>query len=116
MSNYFLEHKSLTKLNFELLLPNTSKGHIQGDEADKDSLWTLYSKTERKISKTETKILTHASGFSEEQSFEKSDDEERNQPTTESKFRESWQKKRPTKLDRNKKVTEKHTCHLPQRK
>ena len=39
-----------------------------------------------KISKTETKILTHASGFIEDQSLEKSDDEERNQPTTESKF------------------------------
>ena len=61
-----------------------------------------------KISKTETKILTHASGFIEKQSLEKSDDEERNQPTTESNFRESWQKKRPTKRERNKKVTEKH--------
>ena len=81
MSNYFFEQKSLTKLNFELLLPNTSKGHIQEDETYKE--------------------------------MKKSDDEERTKPTTKSKFREPWQRKRPTKRDRNKKVAEKHTCHLP---
>ena len=81
MSNYFFEQKSLIKLNFELLLPNTSKGHIQEDETYKE--------------------------------MKKSDDEERNKPTTKSKFREPWQRKRPTKRDRNKKVAEKHTCHLP---
>ena len=62
-----------------------------------------YSKTERKISKTETKILTHASGFSEEQSLEKSDDEERNQPTTESKFRNHGRKNALQNLTETKK-------------
>ena len=70
-----------------------------------------YSKTERKISKRETKILTHALGLSEEQSSYKSDDEECSQPFTESKFEESWQEKRLRK-----RKTETHACHLPQRK
>ena len=59
------------------------------------------SKTERKISKKETKVLTHALGLSKEQSSDKSDDEERNQPTTECKFEESWQEKPPTKRKRD---------------
>ena len=52
-------------------------------------------------SKTETKTLTHALGLNEEQSSDKSNDEERNQPTAESKFEESWQEKRPTKRKRD---------------
>ena len=40
-------------------------------------------------------------GLSEKQSAHKSDDEEPNQPTTESKFDESWQGKRPTKRKRD---------------
>ena len=60
-----------------------------------------YLKTERKISRKETKILTHALGLSERQSSDKSDGKERNQPTTESKFEESWQEKRPTKRKRD---------------
>ena len=60
-----------------------------------------YSKTERKISKKETKILTHVSGLREEQSSDKSDDKERNQATNESKFEELWQEKRSTRCKRN---------------
>ena len=63
-----------------------------------------YSKTERKISKKETEILTHALGLNEEQSSDKSDDEERNQPITESKSEESWQEKRPTKRKRDRHI------------
>ena len=63
-----------------------------------------YSKTERKISKKETKVLRHALGLSKEQSSEKSDDEERNQPTTECKFEESWQEKPPTKRKRDRDI------------
>ena len=60
-----------------------------------------YTQKQRKISKKETKILTHALGLNEEQSSDKSNDEERNQPTAESKFEESWQEKRPTKRKRD---------------
>ena len=56
MSNYFLEQKSLTKLNFELLLPNASKGHIQEDEAHKDSLWTRIRKLNGKYQKQKLKF------------------------------------------------------------
>ena len=44
MPNSFSEQKSLTKLNFELLLPNISKGHIQEDETHKDNLLTYTQK------------------------------------------------------------------------
>ena len=53
------------------------------------------------MSKKETKILTHALGLNEEKFSRKSDDEERNQSTTESKFEESWQEKRPKKRKRD---------------
>ena len=100
MPNCFSEQTSLTKLNFELLLPNISKGHIQEDEAHKDNLLTHTQKLKGKYKK-KTKILTHVLGLNEEQSSNKSDDEERNQPTVERKFEESWQEKRPTKRKRD---------------
>ena len=68
MLNYFSEQKRLTKLNFELLLSNTSKGHIEQDEADKDNLLTHIGKLNRIYQKKETKISAHALGLSEEQS------------------------------------------------
>ena len=89
MPNYFSEQKSLTKLNFEPLLPNTSKGHISRRWGSQRQFADTYSKTERKISNNE------------EQSSDKSDDEESNKPTAESKFEESWQEKRSTKRKRD---------------
>ena len=56
MPKYFSEQKSLTKLNVELLLPNTSKGHIHEDEAHKDNLSTYTRKMNGKYQKQKLKF------------------------------------------------------------
>ena len=56
MPKYFSEQKSLTKLNFELLLPNTSKAHIHKGEAHKDNLSTYIRKMNGKYQKQKLKF------------------------------------------------------------
>ena len=56
MPNCFSEQKNLTKLNFEQPLPNTSKGHIQEDEACKDNLLTHTQKLDGKYQKKKLKL------------------------------------------------------------
>ena len=56
MPNYFSEQKSLTKLNFKLLLSITSKGHIQEGEDHKDNLLTHIRKLNGKYQKKKLKF------------------------------------------------------------
>lgn len=56
MPNYFSEQKSLRKLNLELLLSNTSKGHIEEDEAHKGNLSTHIRKLKGKYQKEKLKF------------------------------------------------------------
>ena len=82
----FFRTKKLDKTELRAAVAECIKRTYSRRRGSQRQFVDSHSKTERKISKAETKILTHASEFSEEQSLEKSDDEERNQPTTESKF------------------------------
>ena len=101
MPKYFSEQKRLDKTERWATVAEYIKRTYSWRRGSQRRFVDLYSKNERKISKTETKILTHALGLSEKQSSHRSDDEEPNQPTTESKFVESWKEKRPTKRKRD---------------
>ena len=101
MAKYFSEQKRLDKTERWATVAEYIKRTYSWRRGSQRRFVDLYSKNERKISKTETKILTHALGLSEKQSSHKSNDEEPNQPTTESKFVESWQEKRSTKRKRD---------------
>ena len=100
MPNYFSEQK-IDKTELRATAAENIKRTYLRRRGSQRQFVDSYSKTERKISKKETKILTHVSGLREEQSSDKSDDKERNQATNESKFEELWQEKRSTRCKRN---------------
>ena len=63
MSNFFSEQKKLAKQNYELLLPNTPKGHISRRRVLQRQFLDSNSKIKQSLLKKEMKTLTHLLGL-----------------------------------------------------